>query len=247
MADSPDTLWLSASPYLKCLDRPLLQELCRRSKVYRWDYFQSMDEPCCLETALTLLHDYLSQTERPMHLVGHGISGVIGLLYARRYPERVSSLALLSVAGLPAVTWQAHYYQLRQILPCSRTVLLAHMVRLLFGVQPLAIAKHLTRLLEKELDAGLSLHSLYQRGQIAPGGVSVPLLVCCGQQDIIVAEEMRDRWRQWLKAEDRLWQCKNGQYFFHQRYAKAVGCEITMFQRGLAAPRKYRLPSSTSN
>lgn len=233
MAHSPDTLWLSASPYLKCLDRPLLQELCRRSTVYRWDYFQSVDEPCCLETALTLLHDYLSHTDQPMNLVGHGISGIVGLLYARRHPAQVNSLTLLSVGSLPAVTWQAHYYRLRQILPCSRTIVLTYMVRLLFGVQPLAIAKKLTSLLEKELDSGLSLHSLYQRQQISPGGVSVPLLVCCGQEDVIVDQEMRDRWQQWLKPEDRLWQCQSGQYFFHQLHAKAVGRQIAMFLRTL--------------
>ena len=111
-----DALWLSVSPSLKRLDQPLLNELSQQVPIAQWEYSQTLDEPCCLATTITLLHDYLEQCDRPIHLLGHSVSGLIGLLYARQYPQRVKSLTLLSVASYPAVNWQVHYYILRQHL-----------------------------------------------------------------------------------------------------------------------------------
>jgi|GEM_PF-2838428 len=72
--------------------------------------------PTSLDAALVLLHDYLKEGDRPLHLLGHSTGGLLGLLYAHRYPERVRSLTLLSVGVHPAIDWQAHYYIQRQML-----------------------------------------------------------------------------------------------------------------------------------
>jgi len=43
-------------------------------------------------------------------LIAYSTSGLVGLMYARHYPHKVSSLGLLAV-GLPyAINLQAHYY-----------------------------------------------------------------------------------------------------------------------------------------
>ena len=47
--------------------------------------------------AVELWHDFLTWRDRPIHLISHSTSGLVGLMYARRYPHKVSSLGLLAV------------------------------------------------------------------------------------------------------------------------------------------------------
>jgi len=68
-------LWVSASPSLKYFDLPLLKILNEKYAVARWEYQQSSDEASSLVEAVNLLVDYLKQSDRPIHLAGHGISG----------------------------------------------------------------------------------------------------------------------------------------------------------------------------
>jgi pimeloyl-ACP methyl ester carboxylesterase len=108
---SPNVIWLNTSPSLRWVDQPLLRHLVRCRPILRWEYTQSQDEASSLDTAVDLLHKYVlsrpAETEDTtrVHLAGHGISGVVGLLYARRFPKYVRSLTLLSVAAQPAATW----------------------------------------------------------------------------------------------------------------------------------------------
>lgn len=102
MSNLPNVLCLSANPNLKNFDRPLLRSLSKQITIAQWEYCQSQDEPSSLEVALELVHDYLQQLVSPIHLVGHGTSGLLGLLYAQQHPERVRSLTLLSVGIYPA-------------------------------------------------------------------------------------------------------------------------------------------------
>lgn len=216
-------VWVSVSPCLKCLDQRLLGQLAAYSPVKYWEYFQTADEPCALNEAIGLLHDYLSSEPAPVHLMGHGMSGIVALLYARRYPEQVASLTLLSVGALPAINWQAHYYGLRRLLPCSREMVLGHMARLMFGPEPARFARALPQLLARDLDGSLTLHSLAKRGQISAGGVdNVPLLVCNGSEDATVGGKRQADWAGCLKAGDRLWQCPQGRHFFHFHQAALV-------------------------
>ncbi|MEM8804898.1 MAG: alpha/beta hydrolase [Cyanobacteria bacterium P01_G01_bin.38] len=236
MTQVTNALWLTVSPHLKKFDQRLLCQLARYTAIRRWEYHQTSDEPCCLDTPVKMLHDYVRRCDRAehasltaapkLHLLGHGLSGVIGLIYARRFPHRVKSLTLLSVGASPAANWHSQYYGLRQMLPCSRDIILAQMVRLLFGPQGHRLTLALMQVLERDLDTGLSLHSLAGRTEIAAGGIAPPLLICFGEQDGIVGGSMQDQWQPFLKPEDRLWHCPQGHHFFHFDHPKRVANAI---------------------
>lgn len=217
MSHLPSALWLTVSPHLKRFDQRLLSCLSKRVSVMRWEYMQTEDEPCSLDVAINLLYEYLqghfAHTRQSTHLIGHGLSGIVGWLYAQRYPEHVRSLTLLSVGANPAVNWHAHYYALRQLLPCSRDVVLAQIVRMLFGARSHDITRSLVQLLAQDLDTGLALHSLVDNQEIKPAQVQVPLLVCQGGHDAVVGRS--DRWQSWLKPGDSVWTCPQGHHFFH--------------------------------
>lgn len=229
MASSPDALWLNVSPALEELDMPCLNVLSRHGAIARYQYYLSQDEPMCFHEALTLLHDYLKQHDRPLHLVGHGMSGLLGWLYSRRHPERVRSLTLLSVGIHPAVDWQAHYHVQRQLLPCSREQLLVQTVYSLFGYQCPPVTKKLARMLARDLNLSLSPHTLYRRVNFFPDGVPVPVMIARGENDVIIDPNSWQGWWLWLKDGDRLWQCPNGRYFFHYFQPKIVADEIVNF------------------
>jgi pimeloyl-ACP methyl ester carboxylesterase len=236
VSDLPEVLYLSASPHLAAFDRPLVQSLSEQTTVAHWEYELTPDEPCSLEVALVLLHDYLKQCDRPVHLIGHGVSGLLGLMYAQRHPERAQSLVLLSVGAYPAVDWQAHYYAQRQILPCSRQVILTRMVDALFGYSSLAMAKVLVKILERDLDCSLSPHSLIKQVSLPPIEVSLPLLVCGSVDDAIIDPLQLRSWEEYFgeNTDSRLWVCPGGRYFFHYFYSPQVAAEISCFWRLLS-------------
>jgi surfactin synthase thioesterase subunit len=243
----PDVLCLSASPHLQMFDRPLLKCLAQHTTIAQWQYHQTPDEPCSLEVALGLLHHYLNppveeaaaQEMHPIHLIGHGTSGLLALLYAQRQPERVRSLTLLSVGAYPAIDWQMHYYAQRNLLPCSRQAILARMVETLFGNTPKSMVKGLVRLLEQDLDLSLSPHSLIKQVSLPPIQVSLPLLVCGSVDDVIVDPQQLRSWQQYCNedAEARLWVCPGGRHFFHYFYPQQVADEILCFWRAAELAR----------
>lgn len=246
MTQVPETLWLTVSPHLKKFDQRLLCRLAKQTSLCRWEYFQSADEPCCLETPVQMLQDYIKDSDHKVNLIGHGLSGIVGLLYARRFPHRVKSLTLLAVHANPAVNWQAHYYALRQLLPCSREIVLAQMTRLLFGQQGYDMARMLIQVLKKDLDGGFALHSLVSRDHIAPGGVTVPLLVCLGGQDGVIDQSVDEQWQSKLKPTDQLWKCPEGHHFFHLNHAAPVSKAIgdfwnTLDQSGVPSDQECQL------
>ncbi|MGF1482295.1 MAG: alpha/beta fold hydrolase [Cyanophyceae cyanobacterium] len=229
MSRHPKALWLNTNPHFKRFNQPLLRRLSHRLLLAEWDYQQNCDEASSLDIALVLLHDYLKSCSEPIHLLGHSTGGLLGLLYTRQYPERVKSLTLLGVGVHPAVDWQAHYYVLRQLLPCSREVIMTQMVRNLFGYQGHQSTKALLQLLKRDLETSPSPHSLYQQVSIPPGGVSVPLLVCGGEDDVIVDRNALQSWQSYLKESDRLWLCPHGHHFFHTLEPAKVGQQICKF------------------
>jgi len=236
MSNSLDVLWLNASPSLKGFDRPLLQYLCGHVKIAQWEYCQTQDEASCLVKAVTLLHDYLKFRDRPIHLSGHGMGGVIGLTYARLYPERVQSLTLLAVAAQPAVTWQAHYYVQRQLFPCSRERLLVQTVRSLFGEKAPYPIKDLVRALDRDLVNSPSLHSLFKLVNLPRGGVSMPLMVCGIKTDPVVDSSALKEWLAWFKQGDYLWECPEVRHFFHYFYPQQVGEQLLSFWERMTHP-----------
>ncbi len=232
MSKLPDALWLNTSPSLQCLDRPLLRYLSKQVTMREWEYCQSQDEASSLDVAVLLLHNYLKSCNRQFHLIGHSTGGLLGLLYARRYPETVKSLTLLAVGVDPAVDWQAHYYDHRQLL-CRHRSLTAFVYNL-FGYHDTHMIKRLVSILERDLDCSLSPHSLFQRLSVPPGGVSVPLMVCGSKDDIIVGPDALQGWRPWLKEGDRLWECLEGRHFFHYFQFQQVGEQMLNFWKFLS-------------
>lgn len=232
MNHDSNLLWLSVSPYLKCFNRRLLCQLVKVASVRQWEYCQSVDEPCCVDSIVAALHEYVSDRAQlearsgnpnyRVHLLGHGVSGVVALLYARQHPEKVASLMLLSVDAMPAVNWQAHYYAMRKLLPCSREAILTQMVRTLFDAQPIKFSQALVQLLAKDLDSNLTFHSVAHNARIPAGGTEVPLLVCNGERDSILGNQGQTQWRNVMKENDRLWHCLEGKHFFHFHYAQAT-------------------------
>lgn len=221
-----EALWLSVSPHLARFDQRLLLGLSRTYRVAWWEYSQSPDQPCCFDTAIVLLHDFLKAKDRPLHLIGHGLSGVVAWIYASQYPERVKSLTLLSVGENPVITWHAHYYALRQLLPCGRGMLLAQMVRLLFGPQTPCMTSALVERLQLELDTSLTLQSLAHQTQWSVSSIKPPMLICNGAADVITGNSIASEMPHWLKAGDRCWVCPEGRHFFHYEYPQRVAEQI---------------------
>jgi pimeloyl-ACP methyl ester carboxylesterase len=242
----PDILWLNVSPALSRFNHHLLHALSQQVVIAKWDYTQTLDEPNSFDAALTLLHGCLQRRDRPVHLVGHSTSGLLGLLYARLHPQRVKSLTLLSVGVFPAIDWQAHYYAQAQFLRCSRSILLTQMAYNLFGCKSRSQTQALVSILDQDLLTSLSPHTLVKRVSIAPSGVDVPLMVCGGADDIVIDPNLLQGWQSWLKPSDRLWICPNGEHFFHNDYPNLVCHRLHEFWASVPDFREG-LPSSLSS
>ncbi|CAA9400285.1 hypothetical protein AVDCRST_MAG94-5870 [uncultured Leptolyngbya sp.] len=232
MSNLPDALWLNTSPSLRCFAQPLLRYLSHHTTIAQWDYCQSQDEASSLEAAILLLHDYLKFRKQPIHLMGHSTGGLLGLLYARRYPEKVKSLSLFAVGVDAALDWQAHYYVHRPFIDRQR--LLTVMVYNLFGYRDALTIKRLEDVLEQDLDCSLSPHSLLQQQSMLPEAVPVPLLVCGSTDDLIIEPCALQAWQPWLKAGDRLWECPEGRHFFHYFQAQPLAKEVLNFWQSLS-------------
>ncbi|WP_223280267.1 alpha/beta fold hydrolase [Nostoc sp. PA-18-2419] len=92
MSRLPDVLWLNTSPSLQYFAQPLLCYLSDLVTIQEWKYSQSQDEVSSLDNAVALLDDHLKSSNRPVHLIGHSTGGLLGLLYSRRYPEKVTAV-----------------------------------------------------------------------------------------------------------------------------------------------------------
>ena len=182
---SPPTapVWINANPSFQRFDDRIIRYLSCQVPIAYWEYRQEWDEASSIEIALILLHDYLKSRSQPVDLIGHGTGGLLGLLYARRYPHRVKSLTLLGVGCNPAIDWQAHYYQMRKLLSCPQKMVLGQIVQMMFGHQNRQNTLDLIGILHRDLYTAPTSHSLYQLDRIEPGGVSMPMMVCGSDND----------------------------------------------------------------
>jgi pimeloyl-ACP methyl ester carboxylesterase len=224
-----DVVWLNVSPSLKRLDQPLLKQLSGDRQVFYWQYIQTLDEASSLDEAVRLLGEYLGTIDRPVHLMGHGLSGVVGLLFAQRHPEKVRSMTLLAVSPEIATTWHAYYYLQRSLSPCSQTRVLAQMVHNLFGKQLPGSIQSVMNALEKDLDLAPHPHSLYRLDSLPKMLIEPPLLVCGGINDSIVPPSVLRGWIDGFKTGDTVWFCPMGQHFFHFLHAPLVAEQLLQF------------------
>lgn len=224
---SPDGVWLNTSPSLQCFAHPLLSHLSCQMTVTQWNYQQHQDLACSFDAAIHQLHQYINSLDKPVHLIGHSTSGLLGFLYTRLYPDTVKSLTLLAVGSDAAVDWQAHYYIHRPYL--NREKLFKTMVYNLFGYQDQQTLQDLVTLLEQDLECSLSPHSLFKQMSIQPGHLPVPLMIYGSKDDPIVDADALQGWQTWLKAEDCLLTCPEGRHFFHFFQASQVGDQILNF------------------
>lgn len=228
-------VWINANPSFKHFDSRIVRYLSRQIPIAYWEYQQNKDEASSMDIALGLLHEYLEPKSEPVDLVGHGTGGLLGLLYARKHPNRVKSLTLLGVGSNPAIDWQAHYYQMRKLLPCTQEMLLARMVQMMFGYQSRANVLDLVKLLKQDLYTAPTTHSLYhyQLDRVDAGGVLMPMLVCGSDNDGIVPTPALQGWSDHLKDEDTLWVNPLGHHFFHYFFPEHTGRKIIKFWYGV--------------
>ena len=240
-----DALWLNTSASFKRFHQPLLQSLSRHRSVAQWDYRQTQDEVSSLDVPVQLLADYLQLRAEPVHLIGHSTGGLVGLLYARQYPERVKSLTLLSVGSQVTLDWSAHYYFHLGFLTCGRCQALAQIVPDLFGKQDHPSTRQLVKLLLSDLATSPSPHSLLQTMSLPAAEVPVPLLVCGAENDVIVDHHELEGWRPWLKQGDRLWQSPLGHHFFHCTDPQPVSEQVLDFWQSVpeVSSPLYQKPS----
>jgi pimeloyl-ACP methyl ester carboxylesterase len=231
MRKHEDVLWLNVSPSLQCFAKPLLCSLSKQATIREWEYFQNQDCTSSLDNAIVVLNDYINSCGRKFHLIGHSSAGLLGLLYAHKYPEMVKSLTLLAVGADAAVDWQSHYYSHRPSL--SGEKILNSMVYNLFGYQDDKTVKNLECILQKDLYCSLSPHSLFKRLSVPPAVVPIPLLVCGSFDDLIIDGDALQAWRPYLKQSDRLWSCIEGRHFFHFFQPELVAEQLLSFWNSL--------------
>ncbi len=230
-------VWVNVSPSLKSLDSPLLKLLSEALPVVRWEYFQTWDEGSSLESAVELLASFLQQQSKPVHLGGHGISGVVAMMTANRYPHLVKTLILLGTSPQPGMTWHAYYYHQRAIFPLAQSRILTQLAQSLFGPSVGCSVKTCVHLLGQDLTASPSPHSIFHLAKIDPVEITVPLLVCGGGRDVIMTPPDQEKWKKKLKSSDRLCIVPNGYHFFHAAYPDRIASEILDFLSVLAMSR----------
>ena len=93
-------------------------------------------------------------------MIAYSTSGLVGLMYARHYPHKVSSLGLLAV-GLPyAINLQAHYYTHLSAFPWSRKQVVNQMVGDMLGFKSQSINQRFISYFKDELACSPCPHSL---------------------------------------------------------------------------------------
>ncbi|MGA1263233.1 MAG: alpha/beta fold hydrolase [Prochlorothrix sp.] len=248
MAAPTIVLWICMSPSLKRFNQPLLAQLAAHFTVLEWEYQQDDDRGADLEEAVETLQGFMDkflQTRRQpryVHLAGHGSSGLVGLLYARRYPQWVRSLALLGVGSQPSLTWHSHYYLRRQLTHWSRPVILSQMVHSLFGQQSLSNHRCLRQRLQQDLDHSLTPHSLFRAATIAPGSPAAPLMVLGAADDALIDPQHLQSWQEYLKPSDRLWIAPQGRHFFHAHHPQPVAQQLAQFWASFPKASPLRQP-----
>ena len=208
-------LWIDLQPSLYCLFKRTAQTLGQRFGVRRWSFEHDPDESCDVDVIHYFLKQTIENSPEPVHLVGHGLSGTVAYLYAKKYPKNIASISLLSVDIHSNNQWTSHYQSMRSQLPCSRFHILSHLSRLLIDTHADHVQNIISRLLAKCLDNDFVSGSIVQNNEIENlGKISIPTLIINGGKDFVVDNHCRKRWEEHLKPGDCYRQINNGRHFF---------------------------------
>jgi len=179
--------------------------------------------------AVELLHNFLTGRDRPLHLISHSTSGLAGLMYARRYPHKVSSLGLLAVGWPYAINWPAHYYTHLSAFPWSRQQVLNQMVGDRLKLKNQSINQRFISYFKDDLACSPCPHSLFRMSNSRDEGGEVPVLICSRKTDFVVSPIVMRRWSKFIKKGSRLWECQDDRHFFQHFCPKQVGEKILIF------------------
>jgi pimeloyl-ACP methyl ester carboxylesterase len=225
-------LWISTSPSLQCFHRRILGVLDQEFPLKYWEYSQTPDEPGSLAAALSLLHEFVQTSDRPLHIIGHGLGGVLALNYARCYPGRVASVVLISVAAQPSITWQTYYYQQLSNICCRRDAVLQLVAGWVSGITCPHYVRHLAERLDRDLLEAPSATSLLKKDTpFGQGTIVQPLLVCGAIDDPVLMGGIFSEWLHYLKNGDQFWHQPTGGHFFHHQHAETLGLKVRDFWR----------------
>ncbi len=227
-------LWVSASPSLKYFHRRLLNSLSKVVEIEFWEYYQTLDEGSSIDGAIDLLQEYLSSnSDVPIHLIGHGIGGVIALGYARKHPPKVASLTLLSVAVQPGNNWHSYYYTQLQSFPCDRHYMLRSIAIDLFPGICSTHIQDLAERLERDLLESPSNCSLFKLDILPKGEVDMPVMICGSKDDPVITSSALYDWRSHFKSGSNIWRADTGGHFFHHFHSELVSDRIQQFWQTL--------------
>ncbi len=125
------------------------------------------------------------------HLAGHSLGGMIGPAYARRHPDRVLSLGLLSTAAFRTADDSAKVrgvvaaMRARGIPPVLETLKDRWFTPEFAARRPEVIERRLQQVIETDPEVFLSVFDIYAETEMAPwlAEVSAPALVLTGEHD----------------------------------------------------------------
>ena len=125
------------------------------------------------------------------HFMGHSLGGMIGPAYARRYPERVLSLGLLSTAAGRTAEDSAKVkgvvasMRQRGIAPVLETLKERWFTPEFAAARPEVIARRMQQVIDCDPQVFLSVFDVYAETEMAPwlSEVEAPSLVLTGEFD----------------------------------------------------------------
>ena len=125
------------------------------------------------------------------HFMGHSLGGMIGPAYARRYPERVLSLGLLSTAAGRTAEDSAKVkgvvaaMRQRGIAPVLETLKERWFTPEFAAARPEVIARRMQQVIDCDPEVFLSVFDIYAETEMAPwlAEVKAPSLVLTGEFD----------------------------------------------------------------
>ena len=125
------------------------------------------------------------------HFAGHSLGGMIGPAYARRYPDRVRSLGLLSTAAFrteedSAKVWAvAKAMEARGVADVLQTLVDRWYTDAFIAEKPEIIERRLKQVIDTDAEVFLNVFRIYAGTEMAPWlhEVTAPSLIMTGEND----------------------------------------------------------------